>query len=161
MVRLVVLVNCFVPIHKSPPCYEPVFVSCLFLCWWKHVWIRVSSVLSHASVNSHGWNVCTLSSFTPLLKVLMPRQREAAELSCCRLVTLVTVAVQQDPSILTPEAWLNSKPSELPWVTLASSCFFFSSLCRLSAPSSALRNSHRETHTNSNAAPHCGYALML
>lgn len=125
MVRLVVLVNCFVPIHKSPACYEPVFVSCLFLCWWKHVWIRLASVLSHASVNSHGWNVCTLSSFTPLLKVLIPRQREAAELSCCRLVTLVTVAVQQDPSILTPEAWLNSKPSELPWVTLASSCFFF------------------------------------
>lgn len=34
----------------------------------------------------------------------MPRQRNAAELSCCRLVTLVTVAVQQDPASLTPEA---------------------------------------------------------
>ncbi|XP_028451239.1 serine/arginine repetitive matrix protein 3 isoform X2 [Perca flavescens] len=42
------------------------------------------------------------------------RKRDAAELSCCRLVTLVTVAVQQDPTGPTPEARLNSKPSELP-----------------------------------------------
>lgn len=46
---------------------------------------------------------------SPVLKVLIPRQRDAAEPSC-RLVTLVTVAVQQDPASLTPEA----KPAELP-----------------------------------------------
>lgn len=68
--------------------------------------------------------VCLVIFLTPVLKVLIPRQRDAAEPSC-RLVTLVTVAVQQDPASLTPEA----KPAELPrvktWLSPA-----FSVLCQ-------------------------------
>lgn len=79
----------------------------------------------------------------------MPRQRDAAELSCCRLVTLVTVAVQQNPASLIPEAQLNSKPSEPTSVNLASSGSLLSS-CR--SFNSSLKCT-QETHADSNAAP--------
>lgn len=72
-------------------------------------------------VNRHGWHVCTLSSFTPVLRSWC--QDNGMLLSCCRLVTLVTVAVQQDPASLTPEARLISKPAEVPWVNVASRLF--------------------------------------
>lgn len=42
----------------------------------------------------------------------MPRQRDAAELHGCGLVTLVTVAVQRDAASLTPEAHRTAEPSE-------------------------------------------------
>lgn len=98
-----------------------------------HTPVRASPLPSHTSVNRRGWNVCTLSSFTPVLKVLTPRQRDAAEWSCRRLVTLVTVAAQQERTSLTPEARLNSKTIRAPLSKPGLLSFLF--FCPLCAPS--------------------------
>lgn len=89
----------------------------------------------------------------------MPRQRDAAAELSCWLVTLVTVAVQQDPASLTPEAWLNSKTIRAPQSKRGLLLFLL-----FPCPLSLLIHLLPEIYTNKptlKATPHYGYALML